>query len=64
MNTGSSSPEGYTTWKTKEIVSGRNNMLELADWGNKNGGTYSAGTYCYEIWANDKMLYSKDFVVY
>lgn len=54
---GSSSPAGYTYSHTASIRPGNKNTVELSGWGNKNGGTYSAGKYLYELWYKGKKLY-------
>lgn len=61
---GTTSPDGYTTkWKTK-VSYGNNNEAFLTGWGRNDGGTYCAGTYTYEVWYNNVMLFSKKVTVY
>ena len=60
---GSNSPEGFTSSGDYTIYPGINNTLDLVGWGNKDGGTFPAGLYKYELWCDDNLLFSKEFVI-
>ena len=53
----SHSPEGYTSHSTYTIYPGTNE-LKLLGWGSKTGGTYSPGSYRYELWYNGNRLWT------
>jgi|GEM_PF-4693579 len=55
--TGTSSPSGYTYSSTETIYPG-NNQVTFHGWGNNNGGSYTPGTYRFEVWHDGKCLYS------
>ena len=61
--TGSSSPSGYTSDDTFTVKTGKGNTYTFRGWGNSNGGTYSAGTYTYELWYDGNKIYSTTFTV-
>ena len=61
LSTGQNSPEGYTSHGTYTINSGTGNELSLIGWGNKDGGTYSPGTYRFELWYDGNLLKSATF---
>ena len=63
MMKGSSSPSGYTNSFSKTIKSNSTYLL-LNGWGNKNGGSYVAGQYRYEIWFQGNKLYSTNFTLH
>lgn len=58
LKTGSQSPDGYTfKYDDRNLYSG-SNSLELLGYGNNTKSTYSAGTYRYEIWIDEKLEYT------
>ncbi len=57
MSTGSDSPSGYTFSHSCTITS-NTSTIYLPGWGSTNVGTYTAGTYGYELWYNGNKLYS------
>lgn len=63
LKNSSTSPDGYTYSGTYTIRSGADKELYPDTWGNKNGGTYPAGIYRYEIWYNNTKLFSKNFEI-
>lgn len=63
ISRGSTSPEGFTSTSEYTIYSGTNNTLDLLGWGNKDGGTYPAGLYKYELWCEGNLLFSKEFAI-
>lgn len=63
LDTGSSSPEGYTRKEQVTIYPGSSKSFVTLGWGNKDGGTYLAGTYRFEIWYNGNKIYSTSFVI-
>jgi len=64
MKYGNTSPSGFTTWCVRSVSYGRNQKMRLTGWGNTQRTHYKPGSYTYEIWAGDKMLYSQEFEVY
>ncbi len=54
------SPKGYSYSSTLDIYEGERDY-ELSGWGSEQGGTYVKGTYRIEIWADDKMIFTKSF---
>ena len=63
ISRGGTSPEGFTASSEYTIFSGTNNTLDLLGWGNKDGGTYPAGLYKYELWCDGNLLFAKEFVI-
>ena len=65
LHTGSTSPSNYS-FKNDNIyvLKGENNKEELTGWGNKTVGSYTSGTYRYEIWYNNRKLFSKEVVIH
>ena len=61
--TGKSSPSGYTMSSTYTVYPGESNTMKISGWGNSNGGTYSAGTYKFEIWYNECKLFTTSFEI-
>lgn len=59
ISQGASSPEGYTFLNESTVYPGNNKNFYLSGWGNDTGGTFSPGTYRYEIWYNGNKLFSK-----
>ena len=65
MKTGSNSPVGYSFKDGNNTINtGTDLKLPLIGWGNKNGGSYHSGTYKYEVWHDDKLLFTKDVRLY
>lgn len=60
--TGKNSPSGYTYSATVRVAPGKEKTVLLPTWDN-NGLTYSTGNYKFEIWYNDKLIYSSSFSV-
>jgi archaellum component FlaC len=50
LNTGNSSPSGYSYSTTGTISIGNNRTWNLTGWGNDAGGTYSPGSHRIEVW--------------
>ncbi len=63
MMTGNSSPEGYTTSDGADFDKGNGNAITFPGWGNADGGSYTEGTYRWELWYNNKRLYSTNFTL-
>ena len=63
VSSGSSSPDGYTDKDTVTLKPGENNRLTLQGWGNECGGVYFEGTWKYQLWHNNTILYETTFVV-
>lgn len=63
MMTGNSSPDGYTTSDGADFDKGNGNAITFPGWGNADGGSYTEGTYRWELWYNDKRLYSTNFTL-
>lgn len=61
LDIGNSSPSGYTRKETITVYPGSSNTFVTSGWGNKDGGSYSAGTYRFEVWFNGNKLYSTSF---
>ncbi|MBQ9185501.1 MAG: hypothetical protein IJ151_06485 [Bacteroidales bacterium] len=59
----SSSPENYTFSDSVTISSISSQEKTLTGWGSKTSGTWSRGTYRYEVWINDYCIGSKTFMV-
>lgn len=58
---GKTSPSGYTYSDEITIYSGSNNSIPLYGWGNESGGSYTRGTYRFELWYDGNKIYSQDF---
>ena len=63
LSSGSSSPDGYTWKETITLFPGKSKSFVALGWGNKDGGTYSAGTHRFEVWYDGNRLYSTSFEV-
>ena len=63
LKTGSSSPSGYSYSTTETIYSG-NNRTTFSGWGNKKGGSYTPGTYRFEVWHDGNFVYSTNFTLF
>ena len=64
LQTGNSSPSGYTFSNSLTVSSGSGNTYELKGWGGSDKGFWSRGTYRYEIWYGNVCLRAKTFTVY
>ena len=64
LQTGSSSPNGYTFSNSMTISSGGGNTYDLPGWGSSNKGNWSRGSYRYEIWYGNVCLKSKSFTIH
>lgn len=64
LQTGNSSPSGYSFSNSMTISSGEGIVYELSGWGNSNKGYWKRGSYRYEIWYEDMCLKSKSFTIY
>lgn len=64
LQTGNSSPSGYSFSNSMTISSGEGIVYELSGWGNSNKGHWKRGSYRYEIWYEDMCLKSKSFTIY
>jgi FtsZ-binding cell division protein ZapB len=63
LDTGSSSPDGYSySWNI--YVNKGVNSSNLGGWGTDTGGAYSAGTYTVEVWHNTICLGSTQVTLY
>ena len=60
LKTSSSSPSGCTYSDTETIYPG-NNQVTFHGWGNNNGGSYTPGTYRFEVWHDGNFVYSTNF---
>ena len=63
LRTGTSSPSGYTYSDTKTVYPGNSQSFTLLGFGSETAGTYSCGTYRYEIWYDGNRLYSTTFEI-
>lgn len=64
LQTGNSSPSGYTFSNNVTVSSGSGNTYELKGWGGSNKGYWSRGTYRYEIWYGNVCLKAKTFTLH
>lgn len=64
LKSGTSSPEGYTTSGKVSVLPGNGQSFLFSGWGSKNGGTYNAGVYRFEIWYQGNILYQKNIRLY
>ena len=64
LQTGNSSPSGYSFSNSVTVSSGSGNKCELKGWGSSTKGHWSRGTYRYEIWYGNVCLRAKTFTVY
>ncbi|GHU16049.1 hypothetical protein FACS1894163_04690 [Spirochaetia bacterium] len=59
-----SSPSGYSFNTTLTVQSDKKGSSVISTgWGNDKGGSYTPGTYNYEIWSKGKKLFSASFTV-
>lgn len=63
LNTGSTSPDGYTYSNPLTILKGEN-IKALGGWGSSTMGQWTKGSYRLEIWYDDICLKTKTFTVY
>ena len=52
LTTFADSPSNYSYSYTMTVEPGNNNERQLTSWGNKEGGTFTQGTYTFEIYNN------------
>lgn len=64
LHAGSTSPTGYSYSDEATINPGSNQTLSISGWGTASGGSYSAGTWTFEVWYEGKRLYSTTFTLY
>lgn len=64
LQTGNSSPSGYSFSNSMTVLSGEGNTYELSGWGGSNKGNWGRGSYRYEIWYGNVCLRAKTFTVY
>lgn len=64
LDTGSSSPSGYTRQRDVTFKPGTGNTAYLGGWGNNDQSLYPAGTYTYEIWIDGSKEYSGYAYIY
>lgn len=64
LQTGSSSPRGYTFSSSMTVSSGSGNTHVLSGWGGASKGFWNRGTYRYEIWYGNVCLRAKTFTLY
>lgn len=57
MEIGNNSPNGYTA-SSERTIDQNTTYIYMPGWGNSETGSYTNGTYRYEVWANDNLLYS------
>lgn len=58
LESSASSPAGYTSSFQRTVYPGKNQMMIASGWGNNNGGSYTTGTYRYELWHDGNLVYS------
>ena len=64
LQTGSSSPAGYT-FSDEITISGTNSQtFQLTGWGSNTSGFWKMGKYRYEVWYGEYCVGSKDFTIY
>lgn len=63
LQTGSSSPAGYTYDDEITLSGSGSQVISLPGWGSKTAGFWSAGNYRFEIWYGDYCVGSKSFRV-
>ena len=59
LNTGTSSPSGYSYSSTVRLNAGNDQTIRLSGWGSSTSSTYSAGQYIFEVWYNGFRLISE-----
>lgn len=59
----SSSPENYTFSRSVTLNGNSSQVETLSGWGSKNAGTWTQGSYRFEVWYNDYCIGSKTFKV-
>ena len=64
LQTGNSSPSGYTFSNSMTVSSGEGNTYELSGWGSSSKGNWGRGSYRYEIWYGNVCLRAKTFTLY
>lgn len=63
LQTGSSSPDGYSYSNTVTISGSSNKTITLPGWGSTNSGHWSTGKYRFEVWYGDYCMGSKSFSI-
>lgn len=63
LETGLSSQNEYTYKHSLFVSQGKNKKNKLSGWGSREGGTYKSGNYVFEIWNENKKLYTGRFYV-
>ena len=58
----STSPEGYS-FSFDENISENTSELNSSGWGNDEGNVYEVGKHKVEVWYNDKLIGSGEFLV-
>ena len=58
LESSASSPAGYTSSFQRTVYPGKNQMMIASGWGNNNSGSYTTGTYRYELWHDGNLVYS------
>lgn len=58
---GRKSPDGFTSAGKYMILPGDGRELLLPGWGSRYPGFYSPGSYRYEIWCGEKMVFAREF---
>lgn len=64
INSGTSSPQGYSYSNKLTVQSGPGHDTQLLGWGNNSGGSFSAGQYKFEVWYKGNILFQKGFRLY
>jgi len=64
LNTGTSSPRGYSYIDSRQVTRGNGLSLGLKGWGNDYAYTYQAGQYTVEVWYNNICLKSEKITIY
>lgn len=59
----SSSPESYTFSRSVTLNGNSSQVEALSGWGSKKAGTWTQGSYRFEVWYNDYCIGSKTFKV-
>lgn len=60
---GDSSPTGYSQSMSITVSPGNNHSYTLSGYGKSQKSIFTSGTYRYELWYGDNILYSTSFVI-
>lgn len=60
---GTSSPSGYSQSFNINFSSGSGNTYFLSGWGADNSSVYNSGTWKYEVWIDNKKIYSTNVYI-